>query len=68
MLGDELRKARTQIGLTQEDLAVRARLSREYVSIVERGRKSPTVAVLLRICAAMGVPAWKILRQATKKM
>ena len=53
VLGDELRKARLKAGLTQEDLAFKARISRNYVSLLELDQKSPTVALLLRICRAM---------------
>lgn len=62
MLGAELRKAREAAGLTQEKLAFAAKLSREYVNQLEQDRKSPTVKVLLRLCRAMDVRAWKILR------
>lgn len=62
MLGKELRKAREATGLTQEKLGFAAKLSREYVNQLEQGRKSPTVQVLLRLCKAMGVKAWKVLR------
>ena len=55
VLGDELRKARLKAGLTQEDLAFKARISRNYVSLLELDQKSPTVAVLLRVCRAMKV-------------
>ena len=57
MLGDELRKARVAAGLTREELALRAGLSRNYVSILELDQKSPTVAVLLRLAEAMDVRA-----------
>ena len=49
-LGNELRKARLAAGLTQEELAFKADISRNYVSLLELGEKSPTVQVLLRIC------------------
>jgi transcriptional regulator with XRE-family HTH domain len=57
MLGDELRKAREDADLTQEQLAFRAEIDRTYVSQLENNKKSPTVDVLLRICAAIGVSA-----------
>jgi transcriptional regulator with XRE-family HTH domain len=41
MLGDELKKARQMAGLTQEQVAARARISREYVSQLERNRQFP---------------------------
>lgn len=61
MLGDELRKARLKAGLTQEQVAARARISREYVSQLERNRQSPTVDMLLRVCRILGVPAANIV-------
>ena len=57
MLGDELRKARKDAGLSQEKLASKAGVHRTYVSLLERNLKSPTVDVLLRLCKAMGVSA-----------
>ena len=54
-LGEEIRRAREAAGLTQEALADRAGIHRTYVSLVERDKKSPTVAMLLRICHAIGV-------------
>jgi transcriptional regulator with XRE-family HTH domain len=55
VLAKELRKARLAAGLTQEKLAAKARLSREYVNYVERGKRQPTVAVFVRLCKAMNV-------------
>lgn len=66
MLGSELQKARCAAGLTQEELAVRARVSREYVSQLENGRKSPTVHLFLRLCRAMGVPASELIAKVEK--
>lgn len=63
MLGAELEKARKRAGLTQEALAVKAGLTREYVSHLERGKYSPTVEVLLRLAAAMQTRAWRLLRR-----
>ena len=61
MLGDELRKARNKAGLTQEEVAARARISREYVSQLERNRQSPTLDMLLRVCRILGVSAATII-------
>ncbi len=46
MLGEELRAARLAANLTQEELADEAGISRNYVSLLELNRKSPTVDVL----------------------
>jgi len=66
MLGDELRKARLKAGLTQEQVAAQARISREYVSQLERNRQSPTVDMLLRVCAMLKVSASRLIAKVEK--
>jgi transcriptional regulator with XRE-family HTH domain len=61
MLGEELRKARLKAELTQEELAFKGEISRQYVSLLELNEKSPTVDTLLRICRAMDASASKII-------
>ena len=60
-LGSELRKARVAAGLSQEDLSSRARVDRSYISQLERDLKSPTVDMLDRLCAHLGVKASAVL-------
>ena len=55
MLGEELRKARKKAGLTQEKLAFEAGVDRTYISQLEHDKKSPTLEVLMRICAALSI-------------
>ncbi len=40
---------------------MRAELSRNYVSQLELDEKSPTLQVLMRVCAAMNVRASKLI-------
>ncbi len=47
------RSLRLQKGLSQEELAALAGLDRSYISLIERGKKSPTVNTLLRIADAL---------------
>lgn len=61
MLGEELLRARTAAGLTQERLAFRAGLSRPYISQLERNLKSPTLDVLFLICDALGISASELV-------
>ena len=61
VLGEELRKAREKAGLTQEELAAKADVSRNYVSLLEHDAKSPTVQVLIRLCKAMDAKASKLI-------
>ena len=62
-LGRAIRNAREDAGLSQETVAARARIGRSYLSLLENEAKSPTVKVLLRVCAAIGVSAADVLRQ-----
>lgn len=66
MLGEELRKARRAAGLSQEELAHRARISRNYVSLIELNQKSPTVETLLRVCRALNISAGRLLLKVEK--
>ncbi len=66
MLGDELRKAREDAGLTQEQLSVAAGIDRSYISQLKNDHKSPTVAVLFLICDALGVPPSQVIARVEK--
>jgi DNA-binding XRE family transcriptional regulator len=67
VLGEELRKARQRAHLTQEEVAARSRITREYVSQLERDESSPTAEVLMRLCTAMGTAAWRLLRRVEER-
>jgi len=55
-------KLRERQGLTQRDLAKRAKVTAAYVAMIETGvRKSPSLAVLERLAKALGVPVTALL-------
>ncbi|MFS8037801.1 helix-turn-helix domain-containing protein [Xanthobacter sp. AM11] len=54
-LGPNLRTLRVERGLTLDRLAAQSELTRGYLSLVERGLKTPSIAALLRVAAALGV-------------
>jgi transcriptional regulator with XRE-family HTH domain len=47
VFAQELRRLRLDAGLTQEQVAARARVSREYVSMLEAGKNLPTIDVFI---------------------
>lgn len=55
MLGTRLRAAREAAGLSQQDLASRAEVSRQLVGAVEAGRHLPRVDSALALASALGV-------------
>lgn len=54
-VGLNLRQLRTAKGLTLDRLAGMSELTRGYISLVERGLKSPSIAALMRMAAALDV-------------
>ena len=47
---ENMRKARLFKGLSQEELARQAGISRQTVNMMERGDYNPSVSLALRIC------------------
>jgi transcriptional regulator with XRE-family HTH domain len=62
----ELRRLRLEAGLTQEQVAVKAGVSREYVSMLEAGKNIPTIDVFIRLCRAVGAPPSEIVARLEK--
>jgi transcriptional regulator with XRE-family HTH domain len=65
-LATQLRILRQRRGLTQERLAFLAGIHPTYISILENGRKSPTVDVLDRIARALEVKISTLLADVEK--
>lgn len=51
--GANLRRARTEAGLSQETLGFRARLHRTEISLLERGERDPRLTTICRLAAAL---------------
>lgn len=56
-----LRKTRKANGMSQYALAEKARVSREYIRLLEAGRSDPTVGMLEKLAKALGVPVTELL-------
>jgi len=68
MLGDILRKAREDAGLSQEQVAFRAGVDRTYLSQLENNKKSPTVKLLFRLCEALNVSPARVIGKLEKRL
>lgn len=53
-IGKKLKEQRIAIGLTQEELAARAELSKGFISQLERNLTSPSIATLMDILQCLG--------------
>lgn len=54
-IADRLKDARLQRGFSMTEVAVRAGLSQQMVSYVERGLRSPTLETLVRLADAIEI-------------
>jgi transcriptional regulator with XRE-family HTH domain len=63
-LGAAIRGLRAETGRSQEALALDAGIDRSYLGGIERGEHNLTLVNLLRVSAALGIPASELLRRA----
>ena len=61
---EKLRQARVLKKVTLKELAKRADLSYSYISQIERGDASPSLASLDRLAKALGMTVWQLLKDS----
>lgn len=60
VFGDNLRKYRTKLGLSQEAFAEKCGLHRTYISAIECYRRSIALENVQRIADALGIETYKL--------
>lgn len=60
-IGEQVKRAREQASLTQEQMAERIDVSPQYVSDLERGVVGISIATLKRLCVELAIPSDQIL-------
>ena len=65
--GPVLRKLRENAALSQEQLAFRSGLHRTYISLLERGIKSPTLQAIVKISGALEIGPDEIVRLSVRQ-
>jgi len=53
--GNKVRKERTKLGISQEELAARAGVHRTYIGMIERAEKNITLENIEKLCKALGL-------------
>jgi len=67
--GEVLRSARTQIErVSQEELAEMAEMNRTYPSLLERGLRTPTLFIVIRVALALGSEPTKIVEEVMARL
>ena len=61
--GELIRQRRKQLKLTAAQLAQLVRCSKSFISKIENGQRKPSLATLLRICAALACSTIDILNE-----
>lgn len=59
---------RSEIGLSQERLADKAGLHRNYIGMIERGERAPTLLAIEGIAIGLGVKVSEIILLAEKRI
>lgn len=67
-LGEALRDARHERGLSQEELGLRTGVHRNYVGGIERGERSPTVVVVATLADALDVSVHRLFERAETRL
>ena len=65
-IGKKIKELRVLKGLTQEELADRAELSKGFISQVERDLTSPSIATLMDILQCLGTTIGEFFREQTE--
>ena len=55
LVGRNVRRIRTKLGLTQEKFAEVSGFSQQYISGLENGRRNPTIVTIYELATALGV-------------
>lgn len=68
VFGQVLRKARNDVGLSQEKLALQVGLDRTYISLLERGLRQPSLTTIFRLCEALEIDSVELVAEVKKKL
>lgn len=63
-----LRRLRTQRKWSQTVLALRADVDRNYISLIELGRNSPSVRMVFRLCDALDITPSDLLKEVERRL
>ena len=68
LLGKRIKRLRSRLGLTQDQLAEQVQISPKYLSNIERGKENPTLDMLLRLAMSLRVEPWEMFLFDTERL
>lgn len=66
--GQALRSLRTRRKWSQTDLALRADVDRNYISLIELGKNSPSVRMVFKLCDALDTLPSDLLKEVERRI
>lgn len=63
IVGENVRRFRLQAGMTQEQLAFEADIDLTYIGGIERGKRNPSLLVMVRISEALKVELCSLMER-----
>jgi transcriptional regulator with XRE-family HTH domain len=66
--GAALKKLRRARALSQKQLALDCGLDRTYISLLERGRRQPSLGTIFQLSKALNIPVVDMIRHTEKAM
>ena len=67
LFGQVLRQHRLDNGISQEKLALECDLDRTYISLLERGLRTPTLWTVFVIAEQLNIPPHKLVRDVEQQ-
>lgn len=67
IFGQQLRKIREERKLSQEELALRSKLDRTYISLLERGKRRPTLNTIFALAAQLDISPSEMVRMVENR-
>lgn len=66
MIGEKIKAARIEKGLTAKELAIKSEVTPGYISQIERELISPSLSVLMRIAKVLEIPIVSLFLRKNK--
>tara|TARA_R110000824_G_scaffold52692_6_gene146364 strand:+ start:5920 stop:6147 length:228 start_codon:yes stop_codon:yes gene_type:complete len=66
--GIVLRRLRKQKGISQERLALEGNLDRTFISMLERGKRQPSLTTILNLAIVLGVGEGELVELVVKEI
>ena len=68
LFGDVLRAARLEKGLSQEELALACHRHRTYISLLERGKNSPSLRTVFQLAKALNLDPSELIERVERRL